>query len=128
MPLSELQQDRKQNFTSGDFFEPLLNLVTLNVKQQLGERNVQVQHLTAEIEGKETAVAVAMALIAVLAVVALVVIGLAGAWLLWVVFAWAFFGRHGGRFGPWGHSRTDARALHRAGAGARAPRGRTAPL
>src|SRR5437764_12632083 len=37
--------------------------------------------------------AVAVALIAVLAVVALVFIGLAGAWFLWVVLAWAFFGR-----------------------------------
>ena len=45
--------------------------------------------------------------------VALVVIGLAGAWVLWVVFAWMFFGRHGGRRGRGGYSRAHARALHR---------------
>src|SRR5882757_4802084 len=39
------------------------------------------------------AVAIMMAVIAVLAVFALIFIGLAGAWLLWVVLAWAFFGR-----------------------------------
>src|SRR5207245_2382900 len=38
LPLSELQRDRRQNFTAGDFFAPLLNLVTLNAQQQLGER------------------------------------------------------------------------------------------
>lgn len=76
------------------------------------------------------ALAILMAVIAVLAVVALVFIGLAGAWLMWLFVAWACFGRQhgGGRLGPWGHSRADARALHRARAGASAPRGRTVSL
>jgi hypothetical protein len=71
--------------------------------------------------------AILLAVIAVLAVVALMVLGLASAWLLWLFVAWGCFGRQhgGGRFGPRGHSRADARALHRAGAGARAPGGRT---
>ena len=38
LPLSELQRDRRQNFTGGDFFAPLANVVTLNVRQLLGER------------------------------------------------------------------------------------------
>ena len=38
LPLSELQRDRRQNYTGGDFFEPLSNVVTLNVRQLLGER------------------------------------------------------------------------------------------
>ena len=38
LPISELQRDRRQNFTTGDFFAPLLNLVTLNAQQQLGAR------------------------------------------------------------------------------------------
>jgi len=38
LPESELDQHRKRNFTRGDFFEPLMNAVTLNVKQALGER------------------------------------------------------------------------------------------
>ncbi len=75
------------------------------------------------------ALAVTMALLAVLAVVALVAIGLAGAWVLWLVFAWMFFGRHQrGRARHGGHSRTDARAIHRARAGARVPRGGPASL
>jgi len=38
LPISLLQHDRKANYTGGDFFEPLSNLVTLNVRQLLGER------------------------------------------------------------------------------------------
>ena len=38
LPISILQHDRKANFTGGDFFEPLSNLATLNVRQLLGER------------------------------------------------------------------------------------------
>jgi membrane-associated protease RseP (regulator of RpoE activity) len=71
------------------------------------------------------ALAIVMAAIAVLALVAFIVIGVAGAWLLWMLFAWTMFGRRA-RHGPWGHSRTRARAGHRATAGARAPRGRAA--
>src|SRR5262249_25623605 len=37
LPITELQRDRRQNFTGGDFFKPLSNLVTLNVRQLLGE-------------------------------------------------------------------------------------------
>jgi iron complex outermembrane recepter protein len=37
LPLSELRRDRRQNFTGGDFFAPLLNLVTLNVHQTVAE-------------------------------------------------------------------------------------------
>jgi iron complex outermembrane receptor protein len=37
LPLSELRRDRQQNFTGGDFFAPLLNLVTLTVHQSLAE-------------------------------------------------------------------------------------------
>lgn len=71
------------------------------------------------------ALAIVVAAIAVLALVALIVIGLAGAWLLWMLCAWCFFGR---RMRLVGHSRTDARALQRARAGARAPRGGSACL
>jgi hypothetical protein len=64
------------------------------------------------------ALAIVMAMIAVLAVFALVVIGLAGAWLMWVVVAWAVFGR-----GPGGarasshrrHSRSAPHPSHRLG-------------
>jgi len=38
LPISILQHDRKANYTGGDFFAPLSNLVTLNVRQLLGER------------------------------------------------------------------------------------------
>jgi iron complex outermembrane receptor protein len=38
LPESELDQHRTRNFTRGDFFEPLLNMVTLNLKQELSER------------------------------------------------------------------------------------------
>ena len=38
LPITLLQQDRKANYTGGDFFEPLSNLVTLNARQLLGER------------------------------------------------------------------------------------------
>jgi outer membrane receptor protein involved in Fe transport len=37
LPLSDLRRDRRQNFTGGDFFAPLLNLVTLNVHQTVAE-------------------------------------------------------------------------------------------
>ncbi len=37
LPESELKQHRTRNFTGGDFFEPLMNAVTLNVRQELGE-------------------------------------------------------------------------------------------
>ena len=37
LPESELHQHRTRNFTRGDFFEPLMNTVTLNLKQELGE-------------------------------------------------------------------------------------------
>lgn len=39
LPLSELRRDRTLNFTGGDFFKPLLNLGTLNVRQQVGENS-----------------------------------------------------------------------------------------
>jgi outer membrane receptor protein involved in Fe transport len=38
LPESELDQHRTRNFTRGDFFAPLMNAVTLNLKQELGER------------------------------------------------------------------------------------------
>ena len=37
LPLSILQRDRSTNYTGGDFFEPLSNLATLNVRQLFGE-------------------------------------------------------------------------------------------
>jgi hypothetical protein len=75
------------------------------------------------------ALTVVMAVIAILAVVALLVIGLAGAWVLWMLFAWMMFGRSRGGCGRrGGHSRTHARAVHRARAGARVPRGGPASL
>jgi outer membrane receptor protein involved in Fe transport len=37
LPESELEQHRTRNFTRGDFFAPLMNAVTLNVKQDLDE-------------------------------------------------------------------------------------------
>ena len=37
LPESELDQHRTRNFTRGDFFAPLMNAVTLNVKQTLDE-------------------------------------------------------------------------------------------
>ncbi len=36
LPSSELRRDRTLNYTGGDFFAPLLNQVTLNVRQQVG--------------------------------------------------------------------------------------------
>ncbi len=60
------------------------------------------------------AMAILMAVIAVLAVFALVIIGLAGAWLLWVFVAWAFFGRGGARASrSRGHSRRAPHPTHR---------------
>jgi len=38
LPESEIDQHPRRNFTGGDFFEPLMNMVTLNAKQELGER------------------------------------------------------------------------------------------
>jgi iron complex outermembrane receptor protein len=38
LPLSALMRDRQQNFTSGDFFKPLLNFATLTARQLLTER------------------------------------------------------------------------------------------
>jgi iron complex outermembrane receptor protein len=38
LPLSDVKRDRRQNFTGGDFFAPLLNLVSLNVHQTVAER------------------------------------------------------------------------------------------
>src|SRR6266550_2464501 len=38
LPASELDQHRTRNFTRGDFFEPLMNTVTVNLKQDLDER------------------------------------------------------------------------------------------
>jgi iron complex outermembrane recepter protein len=35
LPLSMLQQDRTQNYTPGDFFQPSLHLVTLNARRRL---------------------------------------------------------------------------------------------
>jgi iron complex outermembrane recepter protein len=35
LPLSMLQQDRAQNYTPGDFFQPTLHLVTLNAQRRL---------------------------------------------------------------------------------------------
>src|SRR5262249_19074221 len=37
LPESELDQHRTRNFTRGDFFAPLMNAVTLNLKQELDE-------------------------------------------------------------------------------------------
>src|SRR3989442_4308011 len=36
LPLSELQRDRTQNYTGGDFFKPLMNLATLSLRQEVG--------------------------------------------------------------------------------------------
>jgi len=38
LPESQLDQHRTRNFTRGDFFEPLMNAVTVNLKQDLDER------------------------------------------------------------------------------------------
>src|SRR5205814_8745345 len=38
LPESELDQHRARNLTRGDFFAPLMNAVTLNARQDLGER------------------------------------------------------------------------------------------
>src|SRR5436305_3320110 len=71
--------------------------------------------------------AVAVALVAVLAVVALIFIGLAGAWFLWVVLAWAFFGRgRGSRLG--GHSRHRLYRTHDVSSSSGVPRGGSAYL
>jgi hypothetical protein len=75
------------------------------------------------------AVAIMMAVIAVLAVFALVFIGLAGAWLLWVVLAWAFFGRGGARGSRLGgHSRHRLGPHHRVSSSGGVPRGGSAWL
>src|SRR3989449_2809615 len=36
LPLSDLQRDRTQNYTGGDFFKPLVNLLTLSLRQEAG--------------------------------------------------------------------------------------------
>jgi hypothetical protein len=75
------------------------------------------------------ALAIVMAAMAVIAMLTLVVVGVAGAWVLWMFFAWVMFGHHRRVRGRhWGHSRTHARAPHRARAGARVPRGGPASL
>jgi outer membrane receptor protein involved in Fe transport len=38
LPLSMLEQDRTQNYTAGDFFQPTLSFATLNVRQGLSDR------------------------------------------------------------------------------------------
>ena len=53
LPVSELGRDRRQNFTGGDFFKPLANVVTLNARQLVGEStsvglNAFVRTLDAE--------------------------------------------------------------------------------
>jgi fatty acid desaturase len=73
------------------------------------------------------ALAIVMAMVAVLALVALIVVGLAGAWLLWVFFAWFFFGR-GRRTRPLGHSRRRPHPLAYGSPRTRAPRGGSASL
>lgn len=40
LPLSDLRRDRTLNYTGGDFFAPLLNLATLNVRHEIGEHTV----------------------------------------------------------------------------------------
>jgi hypothetical protein len=73
------------------------------------------------------ALAILLAMVAVLAIVALIVVGLAGAWLLWVFFAWCFFGR--ARWTrPSGHSRVRHHPLGYGSPRARAPRGGSASL
>jgi outer membrane receptor protein involved in Fe transport len=42
LPLSELRQDRRQNFTGGDFFKPRLDMATVNVRQELGEHTALI--------------------------------------------------------------------------------------
>jgi outer membrane receptor protein involved in Fe transport len=37
LPESELEQHRTRNFSRGDFYEPLMNMVTLNARQDLNE-------------------------------------------------------------------------------------------
>jgi outer membrane receptor protein involved in Fe transport len=53
LPLSILQVDREQNFTGGDFFQPVLHQATLNARQALGRGfslagNAFVRRLDAE--------------------------------------------------------------------------------
>ncbi len=53
LPLSILQVDREQNFTGGDFFQPVLHQATLNAHQALGRgfslaANAYVRKLDAE--------------------------------------------------------------------------------
>jgi iron complex outermembrane recepter protein len=42
LPLSELQRDRRQNFTGGDFFKPRMDLVTVNARGELGEHTALI--------------------------------------------------------------------------------------
>ena len=53
LPLSLLLQDPRQNYTAGDFFKPMLNLVTLNARQRIAPglsiaANVFLRALNAE--------------------------------------------------------------------------------
>ncbi|HEY6098244.1 MAG TPA: TonB-dependent receptor [Anaeromyxobacter sp.] len=53
LPLSMLREDRSQNYTAGDFFRPILHLVTLNARQELGAglslaANAHLRSLDAE--------------------------------------------------------------------------------
>ncbi|HEX2441954.1 MAG TPA: TonB-dependent receptor [Methylomirabilota bacterium] len=64
LPLSELVRDRRQNFTGGDFFAPLMNLVTLNVRQSVTEharlalngfvRTLDAEQFNANLIGADT--------------------------------------------------------------------------
>jgi outer membrane receptor protein involved in Fe transport/FixJ family two-component response regulator len=64
LPLSLLQEDRKQNFTGGDFFRPLLNVGILNLRQELGSgftlalngfgRNLDAEQFNVSLIGDNT--------------------------------------------------------------------------
>jgi uncharacterized protein DUF1707 len=102
-----------------------------------GELDAVVSDLPAPRDGRRhktplwvkatLALAILVTMVAVLAIVALVVVGLSGAWLLWVFFAWCFFGR--GRWGrPLGPSRRRPPPLAYRSPRTRAPRGGPASL
>jgi hypothetical protein len=112
-------------------------LGTVFASRTYGDLDAVVHDLPAPRDGRRAktplwvkatlALAILMAMVAVLAIVALVVIGLAGAWLLWIVFAWMFFGR-GMRGRHLGHSRGRRHPLGYGHPRARAPRGGSASL
>jgi iron complex outermembrane recepter protein len=64
LPLSELVRDRRANFTGGDFFAPLMNLVTVNVHQSVTEhtrlglngfvRTLDAEQFNANLIGADT--------------------------------------------------------------------------